>query len=168
MRVRGWSLTLGLLLAVPGLAGAEDEIHGNVTALDAPAARLEMSGVTVAASNALVQSESQAALKLADLKIGDRVEVYGAFAARGVLAAARIRRTLRGGDKIRGRNERTDAANRALTIGGITVKVPVNARLEDSNSRVLPLEQFSTNRVLECVGTWTGTNEFTATQVGME
>lgn len=150
-----------------GALSAEIVLQGRVSALDPVAAKLDVAGVRVVATNAAMLSETDAAISVVDFKVGDRVEVRGVIAAAAapVLSASRVQRTLADGDRLKGRVERSDAANRVFLIGGITVKVPVNARVEDAQLRALPIEQCSTNHVLSCSGTWTGTNEFTATAI---
>jgi hypothetical protein len=159
-------LSLFILLAGSAVsARSEASLQGRVSSLDPGAGRLELSGVRVVISNAVILTETDTVLRVGDLKTGDRVDIRGAFVAPGVLAATRVQRTLRDSDRLQGRNERTDAAARTLAVGGITIKVPVNARIEDAGAHALPLEQCATNQVLICTGAWTGTNEFTASAI---
>ncbi len=142
-------------------------MQGKISLLNLTDGALDISGVNIALTNAAVMDETGAVIQQAELKVGDRVTINATSTAQGRLTAVQIRKTLRDNDALQGRNERTDAAARAFTIAGITVKAPLNARIEDAEARAVPLEQCPTNSVLACSGSWTGPCEFTATSVAL-
>ena len=55
-----------------------------------------------------------------------------------------------------------------LTVGGVTVRVPEGARIEDRRDAAIPFEKLSADSRVECEGNWGGAREFTASKVELE
>lgn len=149
-------------------AAGRDELRGRIAAVDSAAETIEVSGVKILARGAVIEDEQDRRIPLADLKAGDGIEVDGAFNAAGELAATKIERDSSPGGKIEGAVSAADAAARTITVGGVAVRVPEGARIEDRRDAAIPFEKLSADSRVECEGNWGGAREFTASKVELE
>lgn len=165
--MKGLVCFIGIFLLL-ATANADDEIHGKITAIDAAGGAIEVSGVKIIAKNAKIENLNDAICALADLKVGDSVEVDGIFTGPGEMTASKIEQEGVVQDKVEGRLEAVDSAARTLTISGIKVKVPAGAFLEGKKDMPITLEQLTVGTRVECKGTWTGPGELTASKIEVD
>ena len=149
-------------------AYAADDIQGKITAIDIEGRTIEISGVKIIAKNAKIENLNDTICTLADLKVGDSVDVDGIFSGPGEMTATKIEQEGVVQDQIEGSLEAVDSAARTLTISGIKVKVPAGAFLEGKKDMPITLEQLTIGTRVECEGTWTGSRELTASKVEVD
>ncbi|MCX6340538.1 MAG: DUF5666 domain-containing protein [Candidatus Aureabacteria bacterium] len=154
-----------LVLVLISLAYADDGIQGKITAIDATGGTIEVSGVKVIAKRAVIENLADMKCTLADLKVGDSVDVDGTLTGAGEMTAREIDQEHAVVDQIEGRLASRDNAARTLTVSGVTVKVPATALVEDTHDRPITLEGLTPGSRIDCEGTWTGPRELTATRV---
>lgn len=156
-----------VILAVSS-ACADDEIAGKISALDAAAGTLEISGVKITCKAAVVRSAMGKPCSLSDLKAGESVDAEGTFSGPGEMTASEIEQELTVKDQAKGTIVSTDAAARTLAISGITVKVPEGARIEVRGNAGVGFAGIRPGARAECEGKWTGRRELTASEVDIE
>ena len=161
MKLLGVCLTM-LLLAVA--VQADDDISGKITAIDAAAGTLEISGVKIMAKDAAVKGLIMPS-SLSKLKVGDKVAVEGTFSGSLKFTARKIEKKLFEHAEIDGTLHSVNAKARTLNISGITVKVPEGAELEGADDNQITLERLPKGKKLEVEGEWTGKGEFTASSI---
>jgi len=149
-------------------AFADDEIKGKITSLDAAAGTLEISGVKIIAKNAKVEGMLGRIRSLADLKVGDGVDVEGTFSGPAEMTAREVEKKAVATDEVKGALAAVDTAARTLTISGITVKVTENTRLEGEEGVGITFAQITVGTRAECEGKWTGAKELTASKVDVD
>ncbi|MDD5556876.1 MAG: DUF5666 domain-containing protein [bacterium] len=148
--------------------GGPDSVQGRITLIDPAAGILEISGVRIIAKDAVVENLADQRVTLADLKAGDSVDVDGSFSGPGEMTAVKIEQEVSVTDEVEGKIAAVDAAGGTITIGGVTVKVPAGAVIEDGNDMPTALEQLKTGSRVDCEGTWTGDRELTAVKIEID
>ncbi len=146
------------LLLLFSTAHADQEIEGAITAIDAEAGTIEIYGVKIIVMDAVIKNLADKPIKLSDLKVGDTVEVDGAFSGTDEMLATEIEKKIFEHGKIEGTLASVDITAHTLTVSGITVKVPESVKLED----------LTVGSPIECKGSWTGQKEFTAFMVEVD
>lgn len=152
-----------LLLIASACAG--DEIWGRVTGVDAEGALMEVSGVTIIARSAVIRDIDGLPAALEKFKRGDFARVRGTFSAPGAMIATEIRKQPIERGRIIGAISAVSDVERTITIGGITIKVPVDARLRDESRSGAAPEGISPGRRAECRGYWTAARDFVAKRI---
>jgi hypothetical protein len=163
-----WIACAVAALVALSVAYADDEIKGEVTALDSAAGILEISGVKINAKDAVVKNVMDKHCALTDLKVGDSVDIEGTFSGPAEMTAREIEKELMVTDEVKGTLAAVDAAARTLTISGITVKVPQSARLEGDEDVAIQFGQITAGTHAECEGKWTGSKELTASKIDVD
>ena len=141
---------------------AQDELKGRITAIDTVRGTLEISGVVIDARHATVRTLAHIPARLEKLRIGNRVEVEGAFTGPGAFHALEVERNLGHGGEIVGMLGAVDRASGTLTVGGIAVRVPPGASLTDRWHRRVERVEVAEGKRIFCEGEWTGSREFAA------
>jgi hypothetical protein len=81
---------MAVMLLVVSAASAGDEIKGKVSGINVKKNILDVSGVRINASKAVTKGLDGKSFSLLELKLGDSVEVAGAFSGRGKMLANEI------------------------------------------------------------------------------
>jgi len=147
---------------------AADEIKGKITAVDAEGGTIEISGVKIMAKKATIKNLVGMRCEISELKVGDRVEVDGAFSGPGQMLATEIEKKAFKRDQIEGKLEKVDSGTRTLLISGATVNVSKDARIEGEDDKVISLKDLAVGYPVECKGAWTGSKEFSASKVELD
>lgn len=158
---------LGVTLAIvviAGAAGAQEDISGQITAIDPSKGTFEISTVTIEAKDASIKSLLMPTT-LARLKIGDKVEAQGEFSGRRRFAAKMVEKKLFDHYEINAKLGRVDAKARTLEISGVTIKVPASCEIQDPERKTTTIEKLPVGRMTEVEGNWTGDAEFTAYKI---
>ena len=159
-------LILSMLTTVTG-ASLADQINGRIKAINLNDKTIEISGVEVIADGASVQGEAGSSIVLSDLDINHRVEVTGSL-GNGRMWAKKIQKVSAGYDKVAGNVSSVNGNAKKINIGGIDVKVPNNATLEDSQDSPITFDKLIPGNVVQCKGLWTGPREFMSRSVKLQ
>ena len=165
--MKGLICFAAIFLLLPAICVA-DEIKGKITAVDAESGTIEVSGVKIIAKKATIKNLVDMHCEISELKVGDRVEIDGAFSGPGEMLATEIEREAFERDHIEGKLEKVDSGTRTLLISGVTVNVSKNARIEGKDDKVISLKDLAVGYPVECKGTWTGSKEFSASKVELD
>jgi hypothetical protein len=157
-------MTLVMLSAAYG----DDEIRGTIASIDAAAGTLEISGVMIRARDAAVKNTMDNLCALADLKVGDRVDVEGTFSGPAEMTAIDIEQRRTVTDGVKGKLRGVDDIDHILTVSGITVKVAPGARLEGDVDAWKGFFGIKIGEDAECEGKWTGKKELTAHRIHID
>ena len=158
---------LMMLFALTGACFA-DEINGKVQAVDINANIITISGIKISAQHARLENEADMPIILSAIKVGDFLEVEGAFTGNGLMTAMKIEKDYPGNDKIKGKIDKIDYNTREMIIAGVKIKVPQEARLEGPDDMIFQFAQFVPSSYVECKGGWTGPLEFHAIEVEID
>lgn len=139
-----------------------DEIKGRIQSRDTEHAIIEVAGLKINTDGAKITDRAGLSMSLKDIFSDDYADVEGYFTGPAEMKANKIYIGDAEPDRIEGKVESVDIANRYLVIGGITVKIFQYARIRDKNGVEVPLEKLAPNKKLRCDGSWTGDLEFTA------
>lgn len=112
-------------------ADLHHELEGTIETVDVTGSTLKVMGQTILV-NALTQIEDEGpgdtytSLTLADLKVGDRVEVYGSASTEGPITASRIEREspsspMPDSDSVHGLVSKLDNTAKTFEVAGYTV-----------------------------------------------
>jgi hypothetical protein len=165
--VKGLISFMAILLLLSAICVA-DEIKGKITAVDAASGIIEISGVKIMVKKATIKNLADMPCEISELKVGDRVDVDGAFSGPGEMLATKIEREVFEHDQIEGKLEKFNSATRTLLICGVTVNVSKDARIEGKDDKVISLKDLALGYPVECKGTWTGSKKFSASKVDMD
>ena len=145
-----------------------DKFEGAVESVNVAAGTFQVAGIEVDAKAASLFGEADVPIQLKDLETGKFVSVTGDL-VDGKIKAHRINKQWRGRDSIKGIVEKADANNGKLVIGGVTVKVKADTRIEnDDDDKRLKLEDIKPGAEINVHGTWTGKKEMTAKKIELE
>ncbi len=162
-----WVVVLLSVFIVTGVCLA-DEIKGKVSSIDKTKKTLQISGVTILASDSWIENEQDYPLALGGITPGEYVEVEGRFTGLSEMKARKIDRKKPECGIAKGRISSIDTKKREIIISGITIKIPADAWLEGPNHVKIPLELFAPGYKVKCKGDWTGASELTAFKVVVE
>lgn len=163
------TLAFGLVAVLCVAAWSEnDGLKGKITAVNPAAGTIEVSGVTIVAKNAVLENHADQRITLADLKVGDGVDVDGSFSKPGEMTATKIEQETSATDEVEGKISAVDAKGRTITVSGITVKVPASAGIENRQDMPIALDQLKQGNRVDCEGNWTGARELTALKIEID
>jgi len=165
--MKGLICFAAIFLLLPAICVA-DEIKGKITAVDAESGTIEVSGVKIIAKKATIKNLVGMRCEISELKVGDRVEVDGAFSGPGEMLATEIEREAFERDQIEGKLEKVDSDTRTLLISGVTVNVSKDARIKRNDNKVISLKDLTVGYQVECKGAWTGSKEFSASKIELD
>ncbi|MCX6355352.1 MAG: DUF5666 domain-containing protein [Candidatus Aureabacteria bacterium] len=161
MRILLW---IAASLAIVSAWRVIDDLEGKITAIDAKAGIVEISGVKMLAKNAEIVGPNESKLTIIDLKVGDYVDGDGNFSGKAEFTATRIEREADIIDQIEGKLTAVDSEKRTLTISGVTIKVPEGILIMKKRESDLPIKiyELTIGDRAHCEGKWTGPKELTA------
>lgn len=159
-------IVLLIAFAVTGVCFA-DEIRGKATSVDKSKKTLQISGVTVQATEAWIENEQDYPLVLNGIAVGDYIEVDGKFSGLSEIKARKIDRKTPECGVVNGKITSIDVKKRKIIISGITIKVAADAWLEGPNNVKIPLKLFAPGYCVQCKGEWTGSSELTAFKISV-
>ncbi len=165
MKGVAWFTVVFLLHSVVCVAG---EIKGRIGALDVEAGTLEISGVKIIATKAIIKNSIGMAREISQLRVGDRVEVDGVFTGPGEMLATEIEGAIFQGDQLEGKLQRVDGERRTLLIGGIIITVARDARIRGEDGTVISINDLAVGEPLECRGRWSGSRSFSSSRVEVD
>jgi len=161
MRIMLW---IAASLAIVSAWHVIDDLEGKITAIDARAGIVEISGVKMRAINADIVGANETKLAINDLKVGDYVDGDGNFSGPAEFTATRIEREADIIDQIEGKLTAVNPDKRVLTISDVIVRVPEKAVLMKRRESDFPIkiDQLNIGDRVHCEGKWTGSKELTA------
>jgi len=138
--------------------------------MDIKGGTIEISGVKIMVKMSTIKNLIDMRSEISKLKVGDLIEVDGAFSGAGEMLATEIERVVFDRDQIEGKLEKIDSNAQTLMIGGITVKILENTKIKGEGGSVISLKELAlaVGSPLECKGTWTGSKEFSSSNVKVE
>jgi hypothetical protein len=165
--VKIFVLSLSIVL-IASVALAADGLKGKISAIDVKKNIVEVSGVTIDASRATIKSLADTKCSLSELKLGDTVDVDGAFSGKAKMVATEIEVDEPGKDEIKGKLEKVDTKSRTLKISGITIVVIAGAMITDKDDQPINMENLKTGYPVECTGDWIAPRKLTAQAVELD
>ncbi len=155
------------LILISAVAGA-DEISGRIDTTDLIGKNFEISGINISASGAAITNEMLEQIEFSELKLRQRVEVTGSLGGSGSMRATKIKKVFAGYDKVNGMISNVSGPTNVITVGGIKIKVPANAIVEDQQDRQIKFENLVPGNVVNCKGLWTGPRQLMARKVELQ
>lgn len=148
---------------------AEDEVEaeGLITAVSE--ASVEVDGVAFAVTDRTVIRERGERLTVAELHVGDKVEVEGIRLEDGTLEARRLRvKRVAGGEEaleVKGALQSVSVADRQIGVAGRVLVVAEEAEIEDAEGQPITLADLAVRDVVEVTARREADGVLTATKV---
>jgi hypothetical protein len=146
-------------------AWADNELRGNILDIDFEGKAINVEGVKVDTSKAMIKTPYEGLPGLKGLRVGDNVEVEGMFSGDKRMMASKVEKKMLKHGKVEGKLDAINKADRTLTVSGIKISMLPNVKIKGVDDKPATFESLKTDLPVECEGKWISLGELAAHKV---